>query len=75
MFNAWAAENHIRASEITAVDKLSFIGKRGMGALEFEIRQEKPAEDTYSIVGSDDSGRHLLRAADGSVRRFGIAIR
>lgn len=75
VFNAWAAENHIRASEITAVDKLSFIGKRGMGALEFEIRQEKPAEDTYSIVGSDDSGRHLLRAADGSVRRFGIAIR
>ena len=26
VFNAWAAENHIRTSEITAVDKLSFIG-------------------------------------------------
>lgn len=28
MFDAWAAENHIRASEITSVDKLLFIGKR-----------------------------------------------
>ena len=32
VFDAWAAENHIRASEITSVDKLLFIGKRGMGA-------------------------------------------
>lgn len=40
VFNAWAAENHIRPSEITAVDKLSFIGKRGMGALEFEPAHE-----------------------------------
>ena len=40
VFNAWAAENHVRTSEITAVDKLSFIGKRGMGALEFEPAHE-----------------------------------
>lgn len=40
VFNAWAAENQVRTSEITAVDKLSFIGKRGMGALEFEPAQE-----------------------------------
>ena len=40
VFDAWAAENHIRPSQITSVDKLSFIGKRGMGALEFEPAQE-----------------------------------
>lgn len=40
VFNAWATENHIRPSQITSVDKLSFIGKRGMGALEFEPAQE-----------------------------------
>lgn len=40
VFDAWAAENHVRPSEITSVDKLSFIGKRGMGALEFEPAQE-----------------------------------
>ena len=40
VFDAWAAENNIRPSQITSVDKLSFIGKRGMGALEFEPAQE-----------------------------------
>ena len=40
VFDAWAIENHVRPSEITSVDKLSFIGKRGMGALEFEPAQE-----------------------------------
>ena len=35
VFAAWAAENGLRHKDITAVDKLSFIGKRGMGALEF----------------------------------------
>ena len=40
VFNAWATENHLRPSQITSVDKLSFIGKRGMGALEFEPAQE-----------------------------------
>ncbi len=35
VFQHWAEENNIRSSEITPVDKLSFIGRRGMGALEF----------------------------------------
>jgi len=35
VFATWAAENGLRHRDITAVDKLSFIGKRGMGALEF----------------------------------------
>lgn len=35
VFSAWAESRHIRHAEITSVDKLAFIGKRGMGALEF----------------------------------------
>lgn len=35
VFSAWIDSKKIRHSEITAVDKLAFIGKRGMGALEF----------------------------------------
>lgn len=35
VFSAWADSRHIRHPDITAVDKLAFIGKRGMGALEF----------------------------------------
>jgi len=35
IFERWAEENGLRRRDITPVDKLSFIGKRGMGALEF----------------------------------------
>lgn len=36
VYNAWVAEHHLSSSQITPIDKLAFIGKRGMGALEFE---------------------------------------
>ena len=36
IFGRWAANQNISTKDITAVDRLSFIGKRGMGALEFE---------------------------------------
>ena len=49
VFDAWAAENHIRASEITSVDKLLFIGKRGMGALEFEPAEEFTQECNFEL--------------------------
>jgi serine/threonine-protein kinase HipA len=35
LFELWRQQNHISYSDITPLDKLSFIGKRGMGALEF----------------------------------------
>lgn len=35
VFAHWAAQNHIPKQRLTPVDKLTFIGKRGMGALEF----------------------------------------
>ena len=35
LFEAWANERHINPEEITSLEKLSFIGKRGTGALEF----------------------------------------
>lgn len=35
VFAAWVANNGLQHKDITAVEKLSFIGKRGMGALEF----------------------------------------
>lgn len=46
VFAAWASENGLRHRDITAVDKLSFIGKRGMGALEF-------APSAYSASGKE----------------------
>lgn len=35
VFSAWVDSKQLRHSDITAVDKLAFIGKRGMGALEY----------------------------------------
>lgn len=36
VFECWRIENKISNQEITPIDILSFIGKRGMGALEFQ---------------------------------------
>lgn len=36
LFEYWRTENKISNSDITPLEKLSFIGKRGMGAFEFE---------------------------------------
>ncbi|MBR3092659.1 MAG: type II toxin-antitoxin system HipA family toxin [Bacteroidaceae bacterium] len=49
VFDAWAAENKIRTSEITSVDKLLFIGKRGMGALEFEPARQIGQERSFQL--------------------------
>lgn len=35
VFDQWATQNHVSKRKLTPVDKLSFIGKRGMGAFEF----------------------------------------
>ena len=33
LFELWRQQNHLSNADITPLDKLSFIGKRGMGAL------------------------------------------
>ena len=46
LFDLWRQQNHLANTDITPLDKLSFIGKRGMGALEFqpEYARERKAE-------------------------------
>ena len=36
LFDLWRQQNHLANADINPLDKLSFIGKRGMGALEFQ---------------------------------------
>ena len=45
LFDLWRQQNHLANADITPLDKLSFIGKRGMGALEFqpEVRHDRMA--------------------------------
>lgn len=49
IFNAWLREKHIKSSDVNPVDLLSFIGKRAMGALEFEPVQDLGGEDAFDI--------------------------
>ena len=45
LFELWRQQNHLAGADITPLDKLSFIGKRGMGALEFlpeTNREQRP---------------------------------
>ena len=51
VYQAWVAEHHLTASQVTPVDKLAFIGKRGMGALEFE--PAIPIEESRDIALRD----------------------
>ena len=46
LFDLWRQQNHLSNADLTPLDKLSFIGKRGMGALEFvpEISAMRKAE-------------------------------
>ena len=44
VFEAWAKRNGIAQRNLTPLDRLCFIGKRGMGALEFEPAQLQSGE-------------------------------
>lgn len=48
VFNSWAKANNISINKLTPVDRLAYIGKRGMGALEFV-----PA--LYEGISKDDN--------------------
>ena len=57
VFECWAKENNIRSKDITPVDKLAFIGKRAMGALEFcpavelaEVQEELALASLYDLA-------------------------
>lgn len=47
LFDLWRQQNHLSSADINSLDKLSFIGRRGMGALEFlpEVTHERKSEN------------------------------
>lgn len=50
VFASWVRSRNIRSSDITSVDKLSFIGSRGMGGFEFVPQQYQPdADDAVNL--------------------------
>ena len=49
LFNAWLRDNHIPAKQVNALDHLSFIGSRAMGALTYEPAQHFGADTVFSV--------------------------
>lgn len=50
LINAWMAREGVRPEHITALDRLAYMGRRGMGALEFKpARGPKPTTKTTAI--------------------------
>ena len=71
LFDLWRQQNHLANADITPLDKLSFIGKRGMGALEFEPELSRERRTTkidmkslamlYLIIVIKGKGELLLQ--------------
>jgi len=49
LIEAWLAQNGRPSNSMNPVEKLCFIGTRGMGALEFEPAQLKAGKNTFSV--------------------------
>lgn len=52
LFDKWTSDHHIPLSDMRSLMKLSFIGKRGMGALEFVPEMETGIPDDTIDTGS-----------------------
>lgn len=62
VFERWAEENGMRKRDITPVDKLSFIGKRGMGALEFvpAANIKSDGKDNFNLESLYDLAKKIF---------------
>lgn len=67
VLSAWVDSRHIRHADITAVDKLAFIGKRGMGALEFvpALYEGISPENALVLEELYDLSQQIQRSREG----------
>ena len=67
VFSAWAESRRLRHSDITAVDKLAFIGKRGMGALEFvpALYDGYSSENALALEELYDLSQQIQKSREG----------
>jgi len=62
LINAWMATQGVSAGEITALDRLAYMGRRGLGALEFRPARGPHSGSTTAIVLSElvESARRIV---------------
>lgn len=49
IFNEWAKSHNIKQKDLTALDRLAYIGRRGMGALEFVPPVNEAMETPFKV--------------------------
>src|SRR3546814_12723300 len=57
LIHAWMAPHGVAASAVTALDRLAYMGKRGMGALEF-----RPSRGPHSETAAPQRMKSLAEA-------------
>jgi serine/threonine-protein kinase HipA len=62
LIDAWMASRGVAKSQITSLDRLAYMGKRGMGALEF-----RPARGTTSVRSTAIKLSRLIESARSAV--------
>lgn len=67
VLSKWMEANGINPGEITAVDKLAFIGTRGMGGFEFTPSQYEPAENNVELEGLYELAKEIVASREGVV--------
>ncbi len=85
LIDAWMAAHGVAKSSISALDRLAYMGRRGLGALEFRpakgsaSESQKPlemqtlVEDTRSVLRGDLAGDAHARAALAGIIRVGTS--
>ena len=73
VFNEWAKSRHVSVRKLSALDRLAYIGRRGMGALEFLPPAAKDMERPFKVEIADLY--ELARSALEQARNFKTEMR
>jgi serine/threonine-protein kinase HipA len=85
LIDAWMAQHGIAKSEITTLDRLAYMGKRGMGALEFKpahgshressapLEMKSLVEEARRLIQGNLSVDHEAHAALANILRVGTS--
>ena len=85
LIDAWMAERGTKKADVTTLDRLSYMGKRGMGALEFRpalgshresvepLQMQSLVEEARKVVEGDLSADAHAKAALANIIRVGTS--
>lgn len=85
LINAWMASKGIRETDVTTLDRLAYMGRRGMGALEFHpiygsstesqapLQMQQLVEEARRAISADMSDGEAARAALENIIRVGTS--